>query len=182
MTQQKSVTLVISHTLDPEHGERYEQWLGKIMPVAAEFPGHLGAKRDSPGPPGRIYGASLFVLTPLNTSMPGRSQKRVANWSRKLRRCSMKAIARKCGPSPAFWFTPPAANVRQPLRWKQFLITLLVIFPSTNLVPWLTGMFLPSLRGSLLLHLINDACVVALVVWFWMPIVTRLFAGWLKKN
>jgi len=23
--------------------------------------------------------------------------------------------------------------------------------------------------------------VVALVVWFWMPIVTRLFAGWLKK-
>ncbi|MGP4879666.1 antibiotic biosynthesis monooxygenase, partial [Klebsiella pneumoniae] len=21
-----------------------------------------------------------------------------------------------------------------------------------------------------------------LVVWFWMPIVTRLFAGWLKKN
>ena len=37
------------------------------------------------------------------------------------------------------------------------------------------------MKGSLLLHLINDACVVALVVWFWMPIVTRLFAGWLKK-
>ncbi len=83
---------------------------------------------------------------------------------------------------PAFWFTPPAANIRQPLRWKQFLITLLVIFPSTNLVPWLTGMALPELRGSLLLHLINDALVVALVVWLWMPIVTRLFAGWLKKN
>ena len=40
---------------------------------------------------------------------------------------------------------------------------------------------LPAMKGSLLLHLINDACVVALVVWFWMPIVTRLFAGWLKK-
>ncbi|PLM12658.1 antibiotic biosynthesis monooxygenase, partial [Klebsiella pneumoniae] len=83
---------------------------------------------------------------------------------------------------PAFWFTPPTVNVRQPRRWKQFLITLLVIFPSTNLVPAVTGMLLPSLKGSLLLHLINDACVVALVVWFWMPIVTRLFAGWLKKN
>ena len=82
---------------------------------------------------------------------------------------------------PAFWFTPPTANVRQPRRWKQFLITLLVIFPSTNLVPWLTGIVLPAMKGSLLLHLINDACVVALVVWFWMPIVTRLFAGWLKK-
>lgn len=83
---------------------------------------------------------------------------------------------------PAFWFTPPTVNVRQPRRWKQFLITLLVIFPNTNLVPAVTGMLLPSLKGSLLLHLINDACVVALVVWFWMPIVTRLFTGWLKKN
>ncbi len=81
----------------------------------------------------------------------------------------------------AFWFTPPAAHVRQPKRWKQFLITLLVIFPSTNLVPAITGALLPSLKGTLLLHFLNDACVVALVVWFWMPIVTRLFAGWLKK-
>jgi hypothetical protein len=30
------------------------------------------------------------------------------------------------------------------------------------------------------LHLINDACVVALVVWFWMPIVTRVC--WLVKE
>ncbi len=43
MAQNKHVTLVISHTLLPEQAQRYEQWLGKIMPVAAEFPGHLGA-------------------------------------------------------------------------------------------------------------------------------------------
>ena len=81
----------------------------------------------------------------------------------------------------AFWFTPPEPHVRKPKQWKQFLITLLVIFPSTNIVPLVTGALLPGLKGSLLLHLINDACVVALVVWLWMPIVTRLFAGWLKK-
>ena len=49
---------------------------------------------------------------------------------------------------PAFWFTPPTVNVRQPRRWKQFLITLLVIFPSTNPVPAVTGMLLPSLKGA----------------------------------
>ena len=43
MAQNKHVTLVITHTLLPEQAQRYEQWLGKIMPVAAEFPGHLGA-------------------------------------------------------------------------------------------------------------------------------------------
>lgn len=56
MAQQKSVTLVISHVLDPEHGQRYEAWLGKIMPIAAEFPGHLGANVIRPAPD-RIYGA-----------------------------------------------------------------------------------------------------------------------------
>lgn len=56
MAQQKSVTLVISHVLDPEHGQQYEAWLGKIMPIAAEFPGHLGAT-SFVRPPGRIYGA-----------------------------------------------------------------------------------------------------------------------------
>ncbi|PQM84336.1 hypothetical protein, partial [Klebsiella quasipneumoniae] len=82
----------------------------------------------------------------------------------------------------AFWFTPPAANVRQPKRWKQFLITLLVIFPSTNLVPAITGVLLPSMKGTLLLHFINDACVVVLGVWFWLPIVPRLFAcGWIQE-
>ena len=43
MAQNKPVTLVITHTLQPNQAARYEQWLGKIMPVAAEFPGHLGA-------------------------------------------------------------------------------------------------------------------------------------------
>ncbi|EPY1568447.1 antibiotic biosynthesis monooxygenase [Raoultella planticola] len=181
MTQQKSVTLVISHTLDPEHGERYEQWLGKIMPVAAEFPGHLGANVIRPTAGQNLWSVIIRFDTIEHLYAWTQSETRrelVAEIAPLLNEGDRTEVRTE----PAFWFTPPAANVRQPLRWKQFLITLLVIFPSTNLVPWLTGMFLPSLRGSLLLHLINDACVVALVVWLWMPIVTRLFAGWLKKN
>lgn len=99
MTQQKSVTLVISHTLDPEHGERYEQWLGKIMPVAAEFPGHLGANVIRPTAGQNLWSVIIRFDT-IEHLYAGRSQKRVANWLRKLRRCSMKAIARKCGPNP----------------------------------------------------------------------------------
>ncbi len=181
MAQQKSVTLVISHVLDPEHGQRYEAWLGKIMPIAAEFPGHLGANVIRPSPGQNLWSIIIRFDT----------IEHLYAWTQSETRCELVAeIApllsegdrTEVRTEPAFWFTPPAANVRQPRRWKQFLITLLVIFPSTNLVPSITGMLLPSLKGSLLLHLINDACVVALVVWFWMPIVTRLFAGWLKKN
>ncbi|AVL81212.1 antibiotic biosynthesis monooxygenase [Klebsiella oxytoca] len=181
MAQQKSVTLVISHVLDPEHGQRYEAWLGKIMPIAAEFPGHLGANVIRPAPGQNLWSIIIRFDTIEHLYAWTQSETRrelVAEIAPLLSEGDRTEVRTE----PAFWFTPPAANVRQPRRWKQFLITLLVIFPSTNLVPSITGMLLPSLKGSLLLHFINDACVVALVVWFWMPIVTRLFAGWLKKN
>lgn len=180
MAQNKHVTLVITHTLRPDQAQRYEQWLGKIMPVAAEFPGHLGANVIRP-----TDGQNLW-----NIIIRFDTVEHLYNWTQSdTRRALVEEIApllaegdkTEIRTEAAFWFTPPASHVRQPKRWKQFLITLLVIFPSTNLVPWLTSIVLPSMKGSLLLHLINDACVVALVVWFWMPIVTRLFAGWLKK-
>ena len=180
MAQNKHVTLVITHTLLPEQAQRYEQWLGKIMPVAAEFPGHLGANVIRPADGENLWNIIIRFDT----------LEHLYSWTQSdTRRVLVEEIApllaegdkTEIRTEAAFWFTPPTAHVRQPRRWKQFLITLLVIFPSTNQVPWLTSMVLPSLKGSLLLHLINDACVVALVVWLWMPIVTRLFAGWLKK-
>lgn len=180
MAQNKPVTLVITHTLQPNQAARYEQWLGKIMPVAAEFPGHLGANVIRPTDGHNLWSIIIRFDT----------LEHLYNWTQSdTRRLLVEEIApllaegdkTEIHTEAAFWFTPSAPHVRQPLRWKQFLITLLVIFPSTNLVPWLTGMLLPSLKGTLLLHLINDACVVALVVWLWMPIVTRLFASWLKK-
>ena len=167
MAQNKHVTLVISHTLLPEQAQRYEQWLGKIMPVAAEFPGHLGANVIRPADGNNLWNIIIRFDT----------LEHLYNWTQSdTRRVLVEEIApllaegdkTEIRTEAAFWFTPPAPHVRQPRRWKQFLITLLVIFPSTNLVPWLTGIVLPAMKGSLLLHLINDACVVALVVWFRM--------------
>lgn len=156
MAQQKSVTLVISHVLDPEHGQRYEAWLGKIMPIAAEFPGHLGANVIRPAPGQNLWSIIIRFDTIEHLYAWTQSETRrelVAEIAPLLSEGDRTEVRTE----PAFWFTPPAANVRQPRRWKQFLITLLVIFPSTNLVPSITGMLLPSLKGSLLLHLINDA-------------------------
>ncbi|HDU4989426.1 TPA: antibiotic biosynthesis monooxygenase [Klebsiella pneumoniae] len=153
MAQQKSVTLVISHLLDPQHSQRYEEWLGKIMPIAAEFPGHLGANVIRPAAGQNLWSVIIRFDTLEHLYAWTQSETRrqlVAEIAPLLTEGDRTEVRTE----PAFWFTPPTV----------------------------TGMLLPSLKGSLLLHLINDACVVALVVWFWMPIVTRLFAGWLKKN
>ncbi|WP_054180495.1 antibiotic biosynthesis monooxygenase [Trabulsiella odontotermitis] len=180
MSQKKHVTLVITHALDQAHAEQYEQWLGKIMPIAAEYPGHLGANVIRPAAGQNLWNIIIRfdTLEHLYGWTQSETRKQLVDEITPLLTEGDRTEIRT---EAAFWFTPPEPNVRRPPQWKQFLITLLVIFPSTNLVPWLTGLLFPSLKGTLLLHFINDACVVALVVWLWMPIVTRLFAGWLKK-
>lgn len=180
MAQTSHVTLVIAHTLLPGQAERYEQWLGKIMPIAADFPGHLGANVIRPQEGQQLWTIIIRFDTPEHLYAWTQSETRNA-LVKEIEPLLAEGDKTEVRTDAAFWFTPPEPHIRKPKQWKQFLITLLVIFPSTNLVPWLTGMALPALKGSLLLHLINDACVVALVVWLWMPIVTRLFAGWLKK-
>ncbi len=147
MAQQKSVTTVISHLLDPQHSQRYEEWLGKIMPIAAEFPGHLGANVIRPAAGQNLW--SVIIRFDTTEHLYARTQSET-------RRQLVAEIAplltegdrTEVRTEPAFWFTPPTVNVRQPRRWKQFLITLLVIFPSTNTVPAVTGMLLPSLKGA----------------------------------
>ena len=177
MAHTSHVTLVITHTLLPGQAERYEQWLGKIMPIAAEFPGHLGANVIRPTDGQHLWTVIIRFDTLEHLSAWTQSDTRNA-LVKEIEPLLAEGDKTEVRTEAAFWFTPPEPHVRKP---KQWLITLLVIFPSTNLVPLVTGALLPGLKGTLLLHLINDACVVALVVWLWMPIVTRLFAGWLKK-
>lgn len=181
MAENRQVTLVITHLLLPGQAERYEEWLAKIMPQAAEFPGHLGANVIRPSAGQNVWNVIIRFDTLENLYAWTQSSTRQA-LVQEIAPLLAAGDKTEVHTEAAFWFTPPQPNVRRPKQWKQFLITLLVIFPSTNLVPWLTGMLLPQLKGSLLLHFINDACVVALVVWLWMPVVTRLFAGWLNKN
>ncbi len=129
MAQQKSVTLVISHLLDPQHSQRYEEWLGKIMPIAAEFPGHLGANVIRPAAGQNLWSVIIRFDTLEHLYAWTQSETRrqlVAEIAPLLTEGDRTEVRTE----PAFWFTPPAANVRQPRRWKQFLITLLVIFPA----------------------------------------------------
>ena len=47
------VVAVIQHEVRPDAVERYETWLARIMPAAADFAGHRGVHVIRPGPTGR---------------------------------------------------------------------------------------------------------------------------------
>ncbi|MFP2513456.1 antibiotic biosynthesis monooxygenase [Buttiauxella agrestis] len=180
MADNNTVTLVITHALIPGQSTRYEEWLAKIMPAAARYPGHLGVHVIRPTTGNDIYNIVIRFDTLENLTAWTKSAEREALVD-EIKPILSQDDHLEVRTENVFWFTPETPTVKRPAKWKQFLITLAVIFPCTNVVPRITAVIFPSWHGSLLLHLINDALVVALVVWLWMPGMTRLFAGWLKK-
>ena len=79
----------------------------------------------------------------------------------------------------------PATGAQRRARpYKQFLITLSVIYPLTLLVPWLLDPLLagvPVASQRFVEHLIVAALVVGLMTYFIMPRYVRLVAGWLYR-
>lgn len=73
-------------------------------------------------------------------------------------------------------------DVRQspPPRWKMAIVTWLGVFPSV----WLWSSTLPQVLTclpSVIVMAIVDVFVVITLAWGLMPLLTRLFAGWLHK-
>lgn len=181
MAHPQHVTLVITHRLAPGQEAAYEAWLKRIMPEAANFTGHLGVNVIRPSGNEQAYTVLVRFDNLDNLSQWVNSPLR-KRYIEEVSPLLLESDSIEIRPGAEFWFTPPSANTRQPAQWKQFLITLLVIFPSTNLVPWVWGKLWPPLNGTLAGHFLNDATVVALVVYLWMPIVTRLFHQWLTRR
>lgn len=176
---ENAATLVIRHRIAIDDRPRYEAWLNRIVPIAAAFEGHQGVNVIRPADGEETYTISLHF----------RNLDTLYGWSRSAQR---QALVEEIRPllvgdedrlevqqSSQFWFTPEGTSTAPPPAWKQFIVTLAVIFPSTNLVPWIWHQLLPSLDGTLLGHFLTDATVVALVVYLWMPLITRALAGWL---
>ena len=84
-------------------------------------------------------------------------------------------------PGLEFWFTPPAAPaLRQPPRWKMWLLTLLALYP----VSVGSGLLMAPVVGHwplLLKALPQMLLVVTLMTYVVMPRVTRWAAGWLSR-
>ncbi|RCL26869.1 hypothetical protein C6A77_10800 [Pseudomonas sp. AFG_SD02_1510_Pfu_092] len=77
----------------------------------------------------------------------------------------------------------PGTSAAQPPRWKQALLTYLVICPMTMVIPQLLAPLFarfPQLGGAITGNLIVNVFVILPVVFYIMPWVTRRCASWLR--
>jgi antibiotic biosynthesis monooxygenase (ABM) superfamily enzyme len=174
------VTTVIRQRPRPDAVPRYEAWLKEIIPVAQEFAGHQSVNVIRPHATSDAYTIVLHFdsIANLRKWLDSEVRMRLVDKIRHFLR-TQEDIDIKGGVE--FWFTPPPGG-RAAKPYKQFLITLSVIFPLTIIVPWLLQPvfgWLPVLALPVIRHLVIAAAIVGIVVYAVMPRYTRLLSKWL---
>ncbi|UYG09033.1 antibiotic biosynthesis monooxygenase [Halomonas sp. M4R1S46] len=177
----EGITLRIHHRVRPDAKDRYETWLRRIIAVAGRYAGHQGVHILRPHEGGQDYEIAVRFASEAQAERWRASDDR-RELLDDIRDALQQDEAVEILSGIDYWFTPQASTARQPVRWKQWLVTTGVIWPLTMLVPllWqpLFSLF-PLLDSWGLRHGIVAATVVALVVYLVMPRVVRLVAHWM---
>ena len=176
------VTLVVQHKVRAQSLSDYEAWLKRTVSAARHQPGHLDVNVIRPDEGGCHF---TTVVRFADASL-------LQAWVNSAER---QALVEQVLPlledgdhtqvhdDPEFWFTPLSGSVPQPPRWKQALLTYLVICPMTMIIPQLLAPLFaryPHLGGPITGNLIVNLFVILPVVFYIMPWVTRRCAKWLR--
>jgi len=178
------VTLIVKHRVKAGFEVPYEAWLRNIVKVAAQNVGHLGVDVVR----GKNAGLDFYTCV-----LRFCSTEAMQNWLDSPQRQKLVDEAApmladgdqtEINPVNEFWFAPDPQSAPPP-RWKQAVVTLLVILPHTLLVPLLWGPLLrlnAFLSSYLVATLLITLTIVLSVVYVFMPMATRLFAPWLSPS
>ena len=175
------VTLVIQHKARGESLALYEAWLKRAVSVARLQPGHLDVNVIRPDNGGRQF------TTVVRFADAGLLQAWVNSAERQALVAEVLPLLEdgdhtQVHNDPEFWFTPPGDSTPPP-RWKQAVLTYLVICPMTMVIPYLLAPLFarfPSLGAMPTANLVVNLFVILPVVFYIMPWLTRRCANWLR--
>jgi antibiotic biosynthesis monooxygenase (ABM) superfamily enzyme len=176
------VTAVILHQVGIAMRPRYEQWLDRIIPVAATFPGHRGVDVLRP-----TEGSQTYTVAVRFDDLAG-AQAWLASRAHQMLVVEVEPLLVASGKLNAvtgleFWFEPPC-NRRVPRRFKQFLLTLSVFQVLTMLVtPVVHALFgaVPPLLPHWIEPLAVTSIIVAAMTYVVMPTCARMSGTWLYR-
>ncbi|WIE48239.1 antibiotic biosynthesis monooxygenase [Pseudomonas sp. GM17] len=179
------VTLIVKHRVKAGLEAPYEAWLRRIVGVAGQYEGHLGVDVIR----GKSGGLDLFTCV-----LRFCSTEAMQRWLDSPQRRTLVDEAApmladgdqtEVHPVHEFWFSIQTDAASPPPRWKQALLTMLVILPHTLLVPLIWGPVLQLnawLGNYVVATFLITLTIVLSVVYLFMPLATRLFVPWLQAS
>ena len=179
----QQVSFVVRHRVRKDALESYENWLREITVEAAKFPGHLGVQVVRPPFGGNEYVSVVRFASDADATRWSKSHVREQLISR-IATCLDGGDSTEIHSGIDYWFTPELPSQKQPVRWKQWIVTTSVIWPLTMIVPHLyLPVFskVPVLGTFGISHGIIAGTIVALVIYLIMPRYVRLLSSWLFR-
>jgi antibiotic biosynthesis monooxygenase (ABM) superfamily enzyme len=184
MSAPSEVISVIRHEVRPGSEERYEGWIGKIVPVAKRFPGHAGVTVVRPPASSRTYTVVVRFdeIEHLQAWLGSDTRTQLLE---EIEPHLSRADLPEIQTGLEFWVTTPEVVQRAASPFKQFLLVLSVIYPLTLVVPMSLQPLLtatPGFGAPYARTLVSTIVIVALMTYIIMPRYTRLVTDWLYRE
>ena len=182
MNQTDTVTVSITRTAKPGCENEFEQALHNFVQHSLTLPGQLGVHimRPAPGSGSREYGiirkfASRDSLNEFRTSP------QYLEWNQLAVELTEGAGRVEELTGLESWFTLPGAPLRALPKWKMAIATFLGVFPVAATLNLTLG---PAIHSwpFILRSTVFNACMVSLLTWLVMPLITRALHGWLHRE
>lgn len=171
------VTAVSSFQVHPGHEDEFDDFQQRLDAAVARWPGFLRAERFEPV---RGVQDETVVVFSFDT------REHLDAWLHSDERRDLLAAAdrhvagdRTVNVVGGFggWFESAGGQVK---RWKQMLVVLLALVPTSLGLTWLRLHLVPDLVWPVA-GVISNVIGVVLLTWVLMPALTRLFGGWLRR-
>jgi antibiotic biosynthesis monooxygenase (ABM) superfamily enzyme len=170
------VTVTAARVVRPHRRQAFEEWAADVLRTAEAFPGNLGGTMLRPGPGSSEYHLVYRFRDDAALAAWERSPQRRAALEQMREMVDGERISRVAGLDS--FFTRPA---RPGPRWRSTVLTVVAVFVITLGFHLLVA---PHVAGwPLAPRLLLSACVVVLLLGYVvMPVLTRLFRGWLHPG
>ncbi len=178
------VSVIVERTITKGNKEAFETLLEEIIKASSAFPGYLDTRIQKPE---NEHDHTYRVLFRFD------SQKNLDNWISSKERHKIvekidKLLEKPTNPQIITgletWFAIPGQkSITPPPRYKMAVVTLVAITPLLMTFHYLFGDYLAKLP-FVARFLVSSPCIVLIMTYFWMPLITKLFKFWLypKKS
>jgi len=171
------VTIIVRYKVLSANEKKFNIWYAEMQHIVSQFPGFI-SKEFFPSNQENDY---------ITTILRFDNMENANNWMHSEQRLSMlqKASARiltnieeGIHTKNVFWFNTKSSIKK---KWKQVLVTFIVIFPLSLLIPRLITDLITLLSDYWLLRsAISVLLLVVLMVFFVMPFMIKITRKWLE--
>ena len=176
------ITVSITRTVKPGCEADFERALHDFVQRSLAQPGQLGVHimRPAPGSSSREYGI-IRKFCDREALEAFRMSPEYLEWNQTALDLTEGSGRVQELTGLESWFTLPGAPLRALPKWKMAIATFLGVFPVAIILSLTLGPFIRS-WNFILSSAVFNACVVSLLTWVVMPLVTRALHGWLHSE